>query len=802
MRLRQALRALRATPGIAFASIVILALGIGASTAVFSVVNGLLLRPLPVTAQDRLVRIWKSDVERSFDHDIVIYPEYLEWARRSREFQSLAALWAWGPGEGLLLGTGEPTRLQILGVSGNFFEVLGASPRIGRILGLEDDRATAAPPLVLGYRAWVDRFGSDPSVVGKTVPLRLAKRSSFLVVGVMPESFDLFPEAQAWTPIQAVDPEWNHNYGCECDLIGRLAPGAAAEVALAELQAIHETLASEQPEGYRRQRVVLLPLLQTVVGEAGRASLLAFGVAGILLAIAVANVGALALIRALGRTREVAIRSALGAGRASLLRERLTESGVVSVAALAGGLAFARLGIDTLLLLKGADLPRVQEIAMDSRALLFAAAIAVLATAIGSSLPLTFGSAESLRSRQFVTQGRVMQWLVVLEIALALPLLFASNLLVRTFLATASIDRGFDAEGLLTVEISLPHTKYSDPESRLSIFEELVRRVEALPGIASVTTLPLNPGTGWAGVSGPLRFEGQTEEEARDNPMSAIEMVAPNYFAVLGIPLIRGRAFSPFDRLESERVAIVSEEVAAKYWPGQDPIGKTLGYREFQHRVVGVAGNTRYRELTRPWQTVYYPIRQNPFSSEGKLHPLLDQSFLAVRTRLPALSLVDVIRSAVRSVDAEIPLDRIAMMDELLDKELRTPRFHAASTSAFSFVALLLAAAGVYSVFAAFVAQRLPELGIRSALGATPARLRSLVLNRSRNLVLMGVVAGAVGAWPLSRFLRGFLYGVEPFDVPTLMGATALLAIVSLLATTIPAERAARVDPLSVLKYE
>lgn len=802
MRLRQAFRALRATPGITAASVVILALGIGASTAVFSVVNGLLLRPLPVTDQDRLVRIWKNDVERGFAHDIVIYPEYLEWGRRSRKFESLAALWSWGPGEGLLLGSGEPTLLQVLGVSGNFFEVLGASPGTGRTLRLEDERATAAPPLVLSHRAWVDRFGSDPSVVGKTVPLRLAKRSSFLVVGVMPESFDLFPPAQAWTPIQAVDPEWNKNYGCECDLIGRLAAGATAEGALAKLQAIHENMASEQPDQYRRQQVVLVPLLQSVVGDVGRASLLAFGAAAILLAIAVANVGALALIRALGRTREAAIRSALGAGTASLLRERLTESSLVSAAALAGGLAFARLGIDTLLVLKGADLPRVQEIAIDSRAFLFAAVIAALATAISSSLPLTFGSAGSLRSRQFVTQGRIMQGMVVFEIALALPLLFASNLLVRSLLAAASIDRGFDAEGLLTVEISLPHTKYPEPESRLAIFEELLSRVEAIPGVASVTTLPLNPGTGWAGVSGPLDFEGQTADEARNNPMSAIEMVAPNYFAVLGIPIIRGRAFSPFDRLESERVAIVSEEVAAKYWPGQDPIGKTLGYRELRHRVVGVAGNTRYRELTRPWQTVYYPIRQNPFSSEGKLHPLLNQNFLAVRTRLPADSLVGAIRGAVRSVDEEIPLDRIAMMGDLLDVELRAPRFHAVATSSFSLIALLLAAAGVYSVFAAFVAQRLPELGVRSALGATPARLRALVLNRSRDLIVMGVVAGGIGAFFLSRFLGAFLYGVAPFDAPTLIGATALLATVSLTATAVPAQRAARVDPLSVLKHE
>jgi hypothetical protein len=312
----------------------------------------------------------------------------------------------------------------------------------------------------------------------------------------------------------------------------------------------------------------------------------------------------------------------------------------------------------------------------------------------------------------------------------------------------------------------------------------------------------MNPGSGDSGVSGPLEYEGQLPEEARDNPMTNIEMATPSYFAVLGVPIVRGRPFDNFDRLDSERVAIVSAEVAATYWPGQDPIGKTLGYRAVRHRVVGVAGNTRYRELTRSWPTVYFPIHQNPFSAERKLHPLLSLNVLAVRTRLSPESLVSSIRSVVRSLDPELPLDRIAMMDDLLDLELRTPRLHAVFTSSFSLIALLLAAAGVYSVFAAFVAQRLPELGIRSALGATPARLRSLVLNRSRNLVLTGIVVGGIAAWWLSRFLGGFLYGVAPFDVPTFLGTTVLLAVASLAATAVPARRAARVDPLTLLKQE
>ena len=800
MRLHQAVRALRASPGITVASIVILALGIGASTAVFSVVNGLLLRPLPVTAQDRLVRIWRNDVERGFDHVPLLYPEYLEWSRRSQSFESLGALWARGTREGVLLGSTEPVRLEVATVSGNFFDVLGASSHVGRTLRPEDDRATAVPPLVLSYRVWRERFGSDPTVLGKTLPLRLAERTSFQVVGVMPEKFDLFAPAEAWSPILAAHPEWAGDAACECELIGRLAPEVTAEQALAELQAIDKNMALERPDEYRSAAVIAVPFLESVAGDFGRASLLALGAVGLLLAIAVANIAALSLIRALGRTREAAIRSALGAGTASLVRERLTESVLISFAALAGGFVLAYLGIEALLVLKGADLPRVQGIAVDSGVLLFATGIAALASAIGSLLPVLYGTPESLRSRQFALQGRFMQWMVVGEIALALPLVFASALLVRTLIASASIDRGFDAENLLTLEVPLQLSKYSAPESRLAFFEGLVRRVESLGGVAAVTALRMNPGS--PGVTGELAFEGQLPEEARDNLLTNIEMATPSYFAVLGIPIVRGRPFDNFDRLDSERVAIVSEEVAARYWPAQDPLGKTVGSGERRHRVVGIAGNTRYRELIRAWPTVYFPIHQNPFSAERQLHPLLSLNVLAVRTRLSPEGLVSSIRDVVRTLDPDLPLDRVAMMGDLLDLELRTPRFHAVFTSSFSLIALLLAAAGVYSVFAAYVAQRLPELGVRSALGATPGRLRALVLNRSCKLILMGIVAGGLGAFGLSRFLGGFLYGVGPFDVSTLLGAVGLLATASLVATAVPAGRAARVDPLALLKHE
>jgi predicted permease len=801
VRLRQAFRALRAAPGITIASIVILALGIGASTAVFSVVNGLLLRPLPVFDQDRLVRIWKNDVERGFFHDIVTYPEYLEWSRRSRQFESMAALWAWHTFDGILLESEEPRRLQISLVSANFFSVLGSSPDLGRTLRTEDEGATTVPPLVLSHRAWKELFGADPAVVGRTIPLRLAERTSFEVVGVMAPSFDAGFGAMAWAPSLAVYPEWGEGQGCECDLIGRLAAGATAESARAELQAIHENLASERPDEYRLTEVVLTALLQSVVGDAGRASVLAFVAAALLLAISIANVAGLSLIRAFDRTSEMAIRSALGAGKALLLRERLTESAVIGGAALIGGSVVAHLGIETLVVLKGTDLPRIQEVVIDSGALLFGAGIAVLTTALCASLSIVFGTPESLRARGFASQGRLMRAMVVGELALALPLLFASALMVQTLFASASIDRGFNARHLLTVESPLPPSKYPDPESRLAFFEEAVRRIEGLPGVESVTTLPLNPGAKLAGITGVFIFEGQTVDEARDNSWTNVEMVDPSYFSVLEIPVIRGRAFSHFDRLSSERVAIVSEEVAEIYWRGQDPIGKTFGTRQARSRVVGVVGDTRYRELMRPWPTVYFPMRQNPFSSEPSLHPLLNQNGFAVRTRLPPESIAGAVTASIRSRDPELVL-RVAMMEELLNEDLRAPKFHAAFASSFSLIALLLAAAGVYSVFAAFVAQRLPELGVRSALGATPARLRALVLKRGWNLVLAGITVGGIAAWWLSRFLSGFLYGVAPFDVPTLLGATVVLVTVSVAATAIPALRAGRVDPLILLKQE
>jgi len=804
--LRFGARGLRSSPGFALSASLILALGIGSATAVFTIVDGLLLRRLPVSDPDRLVRIWKKDTSRGYDHYPLTYPEYLEWSRRARGFDSIAALWSWSPSDAVITATEEPRRVSLSVVSWNFFDVLGASPLIGRSFQASDETSVAVPPLVLSHAFWRGSLGGDPSVVGQTVRLHYGPVTTFQVIGVLPEAFDLSSGAEAWTPVLAVQREWANGEGCECDLIGRLGPQVSASGARTELQTIHEQLAADAPDRYARMQVVVTPLLDTVVGDAGPVSLLALGAVALLMALAAVNLAGLSLMRAARKRRDLAIRVAMGADGRSLVRQQLAESFLLCLMGLTGGLAVAGLGVQLFLYLKGAELPRVGAIALDWRGVAFSVALLVVTALVFALFPAIRASRvdpmSALKHKGGGGDGRLMSSMVVGEVALAVVLLFGAALLARTLLAQRSIDRGFRSERLLTVNLRLPQSKYPHPESRLAFVETAVEAIERLPGVVAVTPMFLGPGTGWFGMSGAFVFEGQTEAEARANPMANFEWVTPSYFRTLGIPLIRGRTFTPADRLEGERVAIVSLGTAERYWPGQNPIGKTIATGYASHRVVGVVGNTRYRELTRVWQSVYFPLRQNPFSAEARLHELGTPGYLAVRARSEPYALVPAIRSAIRSMDGEVLVDEVATMESLLDKELVAPTFNALLTGFFSVIALLLAATGLFGILATFVTERLPELGVRLALGATPARLQAGVWRRGSVLALAGVLGGSFVALLLSGLIRRFLYGVGPSDPATFAGVIAFVAVAATVAMGVPARRASRADPVSCLRQE
>ena len=710
-----------------------------------------------------------------------------------------------GADEGLWSVDGEARRVYVERVSANFFDVLGVEPIYGRSFVAADDDRTAVPPILLSYELFRNRFGEDVSVLGQTVPIQFGERERFEVVGVLPAGFHLSSPADVYVPTLAIDDVWHLELGCECDLIGRLRPEVALTEARAQLQAVHEQHAAEDAsDRYDPIEVVMTPLLDTIVGEAGTASLFLFGAVCLLLVIATVNLAGLFLVRTAKRQRELAVRAALGAGRSSLIRQMVAESLLIAALGLLGGWLVAYWGVELLLAFGGNDLPRTEHIVLDRVVLGFSAILAVTAT-------LGFGLWPALRATRLdlvhslkgktvgLVNTRLVGRLVVAEIAMAFVLLTASSLLVRSLLATQSIDPGFRTENLLSIAVPLSESKYPDLSDRFAFHRRMQEEVEALPGILGATPSLFRPGGGTRGISGGMRFEGQTEEQAWENAMAEQEFVAPNFFQVMGIPIVRGRAFTEADRHGAEPVAIVNESVANTYWPGEDPIGKwTEGFSQ-RFRIVGVAGDTRFRELRRPWLSVYY-------ASESlwtqRLSSFLLPRHLVVHTARDPEDALTAILDRIRSLDAEIPLDDVTTFQALVDRELARPRFHAFLSALFSLVGLVLAVTGIYGVIASFVAQRRAELGLRMALGATPRRLRALIVARGFQLSVLGLLFGIAVAVPSLRLTQGLLYGVSPSDVTSFVTVAFILTFVSLAATYLPARRASLDDLVTLLREE
>jgi putative ABC transport system permease protein len=808
--LRLAVRALRARPLYATSSICIVAFGLAAVVTVFTFVDGLLLRPLRVTEPGRLLRVWKVDPVRGFDHYTPVYPEIVEWARRASTatLESVAVIGSWGPWDGILSGKGESERIRIELVSSNFFDVLGVDARYGRTFRPADDFAVALPPLVISHGYWARRFGADPELVGKTLRLAFQRKGAYEVVGVLPEGFDLATGADVWAPALAVHPEWASGQGCECDAIVRTATGITRERAEAELQAIHDRMASESPEDYRAMRVSARPLLETVAGKAGPAALLLLGACLVLAALAAVNLAGLSLAESTRRRRHLALHLALGANRGQLVRQRLTEGMMLALLGLGLGLGLAAMAVKSILLWRGVEIPRHGDIDFGPRSMVFALLVVVLTSLVSALYPAVSATggnlAIRLRARVVGRTDRFAAALAVTaQVALAVVLLAGAGLLLRTFVEERSIDRGLRSEGLLSVGIELPDTRYSSPQARLSFINELTSRLETLPFVVAVTPMFMAPGSGTAGYSGSFVFDGQTLEEARSNPMANFEWVTPNHFRTLGIPILRGRPFEDRELSGGERVVIVSKAAADAHWPGEDPIGKTVRWQRGPlHRVVGVVSDLRYRELTRNWQSVYFPLGENPFSDDDAIHPFGVPHLLAVRTSGPPNAVIPSIRSTMARLEPDAPRDEIATMDSLFERELSAPKLQASLFTLFALVALLLAAVGLYSLFASSVAERLPEMGLRLALGATPARLLAMVWKQTARLAAAGVVAGLALAFVLSRLVERYLYGVPATDPWTYAGVALLLGGIALVATYAPARRAGRADPLSLLRIE
>jgi predicted permease len=810
--LRYALRALRRTPGFTVAAVLTLGLGIGATTTIFTVVNGVLLRPLPYAHADRIANIWNDFGEGAQSLPAVSPLDFRDYQRRSRTFEAFAAASA-GNVVGLrgnLTGEGEPERVDIATVTANFFPLFRVTPAYGRNFLPEEEAPNGPHVVMLSDRLWRRRYGADPAVVGRTIQVDGVAHA---VVGILPPAFRLalpaeaflVTDAEVWAPLQfdyGSAPPRNFTF---FTVFGRLRPDVTFAQAQAEMSGIALQFRKEFPEHTGTNvRIRAVPLQEDVVKHARPALLVLLGAVALVLLIACANVAHLLLVRATVREGELALRTALGASRWAMVRQLLTESGVLAIAGGALGLAGAHLALGLLRALHPSNLPRLGEIEMDGRVLAFTALVCIVTT-------LTFGLAPALqaarpdphrtlqgggRAGTGAARHRIRSLLILGEVALSMVLLVGAGLLVRSFLALQQVPPGFDASDVLTFRLAMPDSRYPTGAERRTFVRELGRRLHELPGVRNVGVVSQLPLTG----SGPLSPYAFDEATARNWEVVTADgrQVSPEYFATMNIRLLAGRAFTWDDAEDTPPIVIVDETLARQAWPGQSAVGKQLqmgptGTPNNFAEVVGVVEHQRAHDLTRPVRPlIFYPIGQ-------QTPTVLD---FAVEAAVPPGSLALALRGLVREMDKDLAVTRLAPMTFYLSEGMAQARFSFLLMAALGGIALLLAAVGIFGVIAYTVSQRTREFGIRIALGEDPAQTRRSVVFRSMRLVLLSIAVGALASLALARLLAGQLFGVSPADPVTFVGIAVLLAGTALLASYLPARRATRVDPITALRAD
>ena len=801
--LRYALRSLQRRPVLIVVAVAVLAVGIGASTAVFSVVDAVLLRPLPFADAGRLIVAWQRSPDNSVPFIEVSYPDYLDWRRQARAFESMAIIPT--VNQGFVLAGDEPLQVQGRLVSGNFFEVLGARALLGRSLRPDDDRVGADRVVVLGHGLWQRRFGADRAAVGRKI---VVDGTPMEVVGVMPPAFRYPPKAEMWTPVVPAIPAVVADRGvCWAIVVGRLAPGARLAQAQAELDGIVALLAKANSYA-PAEAAVVTPLTDLFFGPARPALLVLLAAVLLVLLVACANVSALLLARAAGRQREIAVRLALGASRARLMRQLLCESALIALAGVAGGLVLAEWSLAALVALVPTDVPRLQDAAIDLRVLAFAAALAAAAALLSGLAPALVASRPSLTDAlesgartagPGSAQRRLQGLLVGAEAAVALILLAGAGLMAQTFQNLRRVDLGYDPRHVLALEVAAPHGKYEKPAEWRSLYQGLVERIDRLPGVEASAGVFLRPLWGQMGNDWSFTVEGQSDADSRRNPHVNLESVTPGYFGTMRTPLLRGRDFTDRDAERMPGVAVVSKGFARRYWPGQDPIGKRLKiplpespYHLTWLTVVGVVADARYREIQASRLDLYLSYLQSPY---GPRH-------IVVRTTGDPLAVAPSVKAAVRDADRELLAEDVTSMETVVAAALGGPRFGTQLLSAFALAALALAALGTYGVMAFLVGRRTREIGVRMALGARARDVTALILRQGLRPVMVGLAVGLGASLLLGRALGALLYGVAPHDAATMSAAAVALAGVAAAACFLPARRAARLDPAAALRRE
>ncbi len=809
--IRFGIRMLRKSPGVTTVAVVALALGIGANTAVFSVLQAVVLRPLPYADPERLVLLF-GDLHRPGLEEIeTSAPEFLDYSRRSVSFEALAAYHQVGFN---LAGDGEPERVLGAGATAGLFPLLGVAPLLGRTFLPEEDRPGHDQVVLLSHGLWQRRFGGDPDVAGRI--LRVDGRPC-AIVGVMPAGFR-FPsrDTELWRP-EAFPPELlsENNRGSHfLDVVARLRPGVSLSAARAEMAEIARRMGEEHGDSYRSGfGARLFRLRERLVGDVRPGLILLLGAVGFVLLIACANVANVQLARAAAREKELSIRLALGAGRARLVRQMLAECVVLSAIGGVLGLLLALWGMELLVALRPAAIPRVDEVTLDLRVAAFTLCATLLAGLVSGLAPALHSAGTDVndalkaggRGGDGVRLRRLRGALVAVELGLALVLLLGAGLLMRSFLELSGSELGFHADNVLTARLSLPASRYASFERQISAFQEMLLRIAAGPGVRSVGAINALPLSG-SGGDRSLLVEGRAAAPGEPRPDEQLRFVGPGYFGALGIPLLRGRDFSAQDRDGAERVLVVNQAMAERYWPGEDALGKRLAYAGMGDaepkwcRIVGVVGNVRHTGLAdegRP--EVYVPYSQPLFGAEGASLPPL---YLVVRTEADARGLASIVRAAILSVDPEQPISNVRTMEQRIEESLGERRFSLLLLGFFAAVALGLAVVGVYGVVSYSIAQRTREIGIRMALGARRADVLGLLLRQGLRLALAGVALGLAAAVPLTRLVSGMLYRVSPFDPVSFTAVPLLLVAVAAAAIVVPACRASRVDPMVALRYE
>jgi len=805
--LRFGARTLFRSPGFAAIAVLTLALGIGANAAIFSVLNAVLLRPLPWAEPDRAVMIWSKWT--AFDKTWVAEGEVVDYRTRSRTLQEVAA---WGEGQVNLTGDGEPERVASARVSANTFSTLGVAPMIGRTFTAKEDLPNGPRLVVLGFGLWNRRYSADDSIVGRSV---LINGTSFAVVGVMPPGFVLptdfrNPEpTQLWTPLQMNPAATDHgSHGLYA--AGRLEPGATVRQAADELHGIARAMTSEGLYPVQMQfDTVVLSLEDEVVGSVRRSIWLLFGAVGFLLLIACANVANLLLARAEARQREMAVRAALGASGRRVLRQLLTESLVLTSASAVVGLGLAFAAVRFVAWWNPADIPRVGGVTLDVSVLIFTAVVALCTSVLFSLAPalraLRIDLTDSLKDGgQSASSGgarqRFRNGLVVAQMALAVLLLVGAGLMLRSLWSLQRIPIGFDPSNVLTMRVSLPQASYPSPEQVVAFYERLIDRVRVLPGVRAAGAARLLPLGSTIGDFG-LMVEGYVPPPGT-GAKGDWQIVTDGYLEAMGERLVRGRVISPADSASSQLVALVNEEMARRYWIGRDPIGGRLrigGPKRPWVTVVGIVADVRHNGITDVIKEKFYvPHRQWHLSTEFPIRSMA----LVVKTATDPMGVVGPIRQEIRTLDANLPVPNIQVMDDVVGATLSSPRFTGFLLVTFAGIALALSAIGVYGVLSYLVSRRTREIGIRLAIGAGRAQVLRMVLESGLVLALSGVGLGLTVALVAARFLRTMLYGVGPADPLTFVSVGVTLSLVALLSSLVPAWRATRVNPVVALKTE